>query len=388
MQPDGLENKFRILSLLPFDRRIGHKHTAVLAFILDWHHRKYGDALASVRHVVAELKERDPFGRGFYTGDVHSALVDLVAWGYLTQVKGSGRRASRYVPVWSIFDSVRYSPNTTEGDASVRGVPNTRVRAAPNTTDGSVREAPNKDPSTQTRVQDPGTGIDGATLTAPCADALGGVAAGAGFEDLWRAYGYRKDKAKAREEFAKQNPQNIAELLAAAIAWREGWAAQGKGSAPRKSLHVWLKEERFDEEPPTAYAKKERKPSTMPVAAAPEPANDNSGLHRAPGRIRLGRYDALIVDSQVEQVDGKSIACLHIDIGSDAFTLHVAIESPDYYEQEAGQAMLKRLIRAVNLEGAEDSSELHNLPFELQVESGGALTFNTITAADAAGVTA
>lgn len=388
MPPDGLENKFRILSLLPFDRRIGRKHTAVLAFILDWHHRKYGDALASVRHIVAELKSRDPFGKGFYTGDVHAALTDLVTWGYLTQQKGSGRRASRYVPNWEIFASVRQSPNTTAGEISVLESPNASVRAAPNTTSHSVRESPNKDPLTETRLQDGATKEEGAALPAPCADALGGAASGAGFEELWRAYGYRKDKVKAREQFEKVNVQNLAHYIAAASAWREAWAAQGKGNAPRKSLHVWLQEERFDEDPPTAYAAKERRPRRInrenarpPVS---EPANDNVAFHCAPARIAPGRYEAAIVDSQVERDLSSTTAALVVDLGHDAFTIHVAIDSAQPTEQEAGQLMLSNIVGALGLNGVEESRALHNIPFQLEVTSDHTVRFHKLAAAQSA----
>jgi hypothetical protein len=112
-KPESLEAKFRLMTVLPYDKRAKRKHILVYGFILDWFHSKYGDALASVRHIVANLKDRDPFEAGLYTGDVHSALTDLVAWGYLAQEKGSGRRASRYVPVWEkpvVFIKLRTLP--------------------------------------------------------------------------------------------------------------------------------------------------------------------------------------------------------------------------------------------------------------------------------------
>lgn len=138
----------RLMTMLPFDKRLKRKHWAVYGFMLDWYHRKYGNALASVRHIVAILKERDPDGVGFFVGDVHSALTDLVAWGYLEQEKGTGRRASRYIPTWSKFDSVRETPNTTEIDLAFGESQNTDVRETPNATGDSVRGTPNEDPST------------------------------------------------------------------------------------------------------------------------------------------------------------------------------------------------------------------------------------------------
>jgi hypothetical protein len=100
LEPESLSLKFLLATRIDFDKRIGRKHRLVYCFLLDYYHSKYGDALASVRHIAACLQERDPFEKGLYIGDIHGALTDLVEWGYVTQEKGSGRRASRYTPVW------------------------------------------------------------------------------------------------------------------------------------------------------------------------------------------------------------------------------------------------------------------------------------------------
>ncbi|OKP79288.1 hypothetical protein BTE77_08265 [Ensifer adhaerens] len=78
-KPESLEAKFKMMTLLPYDKRAKRKHCLVFDFICDWFHSDYGNALASVRHIVAAIKERDPAGIGLYTGDVHSALADLVS---------------------------------------------------------------------------------------------------------------------------------------------------------------------------------------------------------------------------------------------------------------------------------------------------------------------
>lgn len=316
----------------------------------------------------------------------------LIETGYIQVVElGKGTKGTTYSLNFARGEDYFTSKgDTTSGEAQLTTVVKSNSPLAPSSGEAHFTESPLTEAPLQGGLRERGSECPAASP--PDAGGFSAAAPGAGqddeFETLWTAYGVRRGYKDAQIEFGKLPSDVHAEILAAASAWREGWAGTGKPHSARMGLAKWLRENQWRNDPPTAYTAKERKPRTTPVAAAPEPANDNSGLHRAPGRIRLGRYDALIVDSQVEQVDGKSIACLHIDIGGDAFTLHVAIESPDYDEQEAGQAMLKSLIGAVNLAGAEDSSELHNLPFELQVESGGALTFNTITAADAAGVTA
>jgi hypothetical protein len=233
-KPDGLESKFKLMQLVPFDKRMKRKHILVYGFILDWFHSKYGDALASSRHVLAELKERDPFGRGLYMGDVHSSLTDLVTWGYLSQEKGSGRRASRYIPVWSIFDSVRKSPNATDdeisvletpnttGDSvqkspnatddeiSVLETPNTSVLETPNTTGDSVQKSPNEDPSTgpgpQTRGHVVGDMLDAAATPPPAVGqkaTAAETASGDGFDEFWKVWPRKHGIRKARAEWRK-----------------------------------------------------------------------------------------------------------------------------------------------------------------------------------------
>ncbi len=273
-KPESLEAKFKLLALLPYDRRAKRKHSLVFGFILDWYHSKYGDALASVRHVTATIKERDPGGTGLYAGDVHCALSDLVAWGYLEQEKGTGRRASRYVPVWSKLDSVHKTPNATDDEISVRENANASVRETPNAKPDSVRDSMNEDPLTVTRPQDRVNGKEGydcATPTAPPAppaiaadaavSAQGEYEAVQPFEQLWRAYDYKKKKKEARAAYAKLAPDNNlhAEMVKAAEAWRESWAAQSNPEAPRFHLHKWIEREEYECSPPTAYKPKERK---------------------------------------------------------------------------------------------------------------------------------
>lgn len=262
-KPESLEAKFKMLVLLSFNRGTKRKHSLVLAFLLDWYHSKYGNALASVRHILDHLQARDPEGKGLFAGDVHSALTDLIAWGFLEQEKGSGRRASRYVPKWDILDSVRDSLNARGGvqgvQRSVRETPNESVRETPNATDVCVRDFLNEDPSTVTRLKDVVTVVevdDCAAASPPPAHApSGGGAAGSaqeGFVELWNAYGYRHKIREARTAYKKlePGPELHARLVEAARAWQQGWAAQKKRDAPRFTLARWLEREEYECEPP------------------------------------------------------------------------------------------------------------------------------------------
>ncbi|TIL90912.1 MAG: hypothetical protein E5Y73_18180, partial [Mesorhizobium sp.] len=281
-KPESLEAKFKLIATLPYDARVKRRHSVVYGFILDWFHSKYGNALASVRHVVTNInqriRERDPRGKILFAGEVHGALTDLVSWGYLHQEKGSGRRASRYVPAWDLV-CVQKSPNATENARSVLETPNTSVLETPNAKTVSVHESPNEDPSTPTRALDPGTEIDGQECAAPTAPTVSGLSpATAGtaqdeFEQLWRAYDYKKNKREARAAFRKMAPDAtlFAAIVSAAFAWRQSWAAQGDSKAPRFRLDKWLEREEYDCDPPTGYQQKERK------ATAPNPPKASVG---------------------------------------------------------------------------------------------------------------
>lgn len=261
---ESLEAKFKLMTDLPYDKRVKRKHVLVYGFILDWYHSKYGNALASVRHIVAIIKERDPTGEGLYTGDVHSALTDLVSWKYLEQIKGSGRKASRYIPVWPT-PSVLETPNAKTDDHSVRETPNICVREITNTKAISVLETPNKDPLTVTRLQ---TGLQNREIapsarSAPHAATLveGGAAVPAGgFEELWQAYGYRRDKAAAKQAYKALKPDADLHtaIVESAKSWGEAWEAQGKVDAPRRTLAKWLTSECYDEDPPRGYRPKRK----------------------------------------------------------------------------------------------------------------------------------
>ncbi|RWN29350.1 MAG: hypothetical protein EOR96_32010 [Mesorhizobium sp.] len=271
-KPESLEAKFKLSIGLPYDPRAKRKHMLVYGFILDWFHSKYGDALASVRHVVDNIKERDPAKKGLSIPHVHSALAELVEWGYLTQDKGAGKRASRYIPVWDLvcnIPSVTPVGNNSDGDPSVTPGVNTDVTPGVNTTSDSVTNEGNKDPSTVTRPQDRVNGIDGHDCAAPTAPpaplaiAADAAVAAQGFEELRRAYypNKAKDIKKARKAYDKLAPDDELHvtMLESAATWYSAWAAQGKPDAPRHSLERWILDERYLEDPPAAYQPKERK---------------------------------------------------------------------------------------------------------------------------------
>lgn len=385
-KPGSLEAKFKLLQLLPYDPRAKRKHSLVYGFILDWYHSKYGDALASVRHVVKTIKERDPAGKGLFTGDVHSALTDLVSWGYLLQEKGSGRKASRYVPIWEKVSSVHKIPNATEDKISVLETPNASVLETPNATEHSVHKIPNKDPSTPTRVQDPETGVDMIACVSPVAGLAAAPANTRGedsaFHKLWLAYGVKKSLAEAEAEFGKRT-WDMEALIAAATAWREAWKAQGNPDAPRKRLHVWLRDRHYMEDPPSAYVKKERAPKPdKPAKKKPAVADNDDDLPIPPSYqwdvgpfSPFGTFRGEIIDSTVDwlsKYEQQVVLTIELD-GKEGHTVDhtFLIQSADSGWRERGQQFLRDIMRAVSLEGPlEDTDHLHFKPLRVTIDRG------------------
>ncbi|WP_427024862.1 hypothetical protein ACP4J4_02675 [Aureimonas ureilytica] len=362
-KPETLEAKFKLLSLLPYYPASRRKHALVLGFVLDWFHSKYGNALASVRHIVASLQERDPHGKGLFTGDVHSALSDLVDWGFLDQEKGSGRRASRYVPNWGLLASVRQIPNTNVvagEEFSVRENQNASVRESPNATDVCVREIPNEDPSTRPGLQIRGLVVgnefDAAASPPHAPGPLGAVAAGpasGGFDAFWSLWPRKHGKANAKAAWSKLAPEPSLQeaILIAAHSWAEHYAAHSVEKKWIPEPANWLVKERWDEDLPLIHV--DGKGASIAKAKANSshrPANVN---HR---EARPSPFTAEIVDSEVRGQEDCTALILRFSNDQER-SIWIQHKAPS--EQEEGQKLLADLIRVVGLDQVSDSSELH-----------------------------
>ncbi len=382
-KPDSLENKFRLMQLVPFDKRMKRKHILVYGFILDWFHSKYGDALASSRHVLAELKERDPFGAGLYMGDVHSALTELVAWGYLAQEKGSGRRASRYIPVWSKFDSVQKIPNATEDEISVRETPNTSVLGFQNATNDSVHKIPNEDPSTGPGPQTRGQVVEGmfdAAPVAPPAAALKGATAGPAsggdrFDEFWQSWPRKHGKKAAQSEWRKIT-YDVDVIIASAGVWAEHYARHGVDKRWIPEPANWLRGERWDEDLPIVHidakgAAITKAKANAPAKTAPEPANDNAPVESedvpefmkgSPSLWPVGDYCGEFVENDiVDEYEGKDIAA-HL-------TFEVQSPGPHYGKRFLHKFYMQSFIKTAQDEGNQYLSDITSaidLPGEIQ----------------------
>lgn len=398
-KPESLEAKFKLMTLLPYDRRARRKHCLVFGFILDWYHSRYGDALASVRHIVATIKERDPAGIGLYTGDVHSALSDLVSWGYLTQQKGSGRKASRYVPVWSKTDSVLKTPNATDDLSSVLETPNADVRETPNATADSVHKTQNEDPSTgpghRTGSHVVGNEFDAAPM-APHADGLEATAAGSAsgdrFKDFWKAWPRKHGIKKAKAEWKKieSDADLVSHIIVAARTWAAHYEQHGVDRKWIPEPANWLAGERWDEDLPlihidakgAAIAKsKANAPAKKPE---PTPANDNDSdeddipefMKGSPSLWPIGEYHGEFIENDVvNEYDGKDVAAdliFHVKTPGAHFGKKLQhkfyVQSFIQSAQSEGQKYLADICAAVGLPSVEDLDDLMFQPVMVKAD--------------------
>lgn len=308
--PRGLLGQTRAVALMRSDKRASYKHFALIEFHWGWAHKDYDwTSLASVRRMHAELAARDPLGGNpMSLPHINSGNRDLCEWGWLFELeKGAGRTASRFMPNFTLFDiaekgnfsqflngEISFSVNPLgirKGfEICVHPMGNSRVTYGVNTNTFSVHPLGNKDPLTGTVLKDGPTesGNDCAPATPPPTVGLVATAAdGAqdGFEELWKAYSYPQRKSEARAAYIKAAPdaRSHERMVAAARAWRERWAEQGKADAPRFTLAKWIEREEFDCDPPAPSQRKERKAkATKPRTS---PVNDNAKAQSEPVRI-------------------------------------------------------------------------------------------------------
>lgn len=126
-----------------------------------------------------------------------------------------------------------------------------------------------------------------------------------------------KCRAAAEDIYSKLelDDDRQAELIASAIEWRLAWEAQGNPDAPRKHLHVWLRDRHYMEDAPTGHKDRAPKPAKPERPAKPKPApvaannNEDDDLPIPPAYqwdvgpfSPFGTFEAVIVDSTVDWV--------------------------------------------------------------------------------------
>ncbi|MBV2183843.1 MAG: hypothetical protein KUL88_04775 [Rhizobium sp.] len=396
-KPESLEAKFLLLAALPYDPRAKRKHSLVFGFILDWFHSTYGNALASVRHVVATLKERDPSGRGLYSGDVHSALSDLVAWGYLHQVKGSGRQASRYIPAWDLV-CVRKTPNATDDVPSVRENANADVRENANANGLSVHENPNEDPLTGPGHRT-GSHVVGSTFEAappaPPADGLKATAAetasGDGFSEFWKVWPRKHGIKKARAEWRKILC-DVDIVIEVAGDWAAHYEKHGTEKKWIPEPANWLAGERWLEDLPIVHVDakgaaiaKAKANAPANAAAKAEPVADNDNERGAPvldvGPFSpIGTFDVTIVGGHVQaDINGEKVTLL-LKLSDGHGSMHdiehvLYGQHSDSKIQARGQAFLRTLADCLGIDSLTDTEQLNGHRVNCTVDQRFAISY-------------
>lgn len=395
--------QFRMAQLVDYDLRLTDPARTVYRFMIGWYmHAKYGDALASVRHIVKTMRDRAPDGaRHLSRSAVQRAIMLLIKCGWLVRTHtGKGRGGSRYVPVLNVLELAAQGtlPISVPDHRDATEIPlvSHSTGTAVSHSTGTQSDLASHVTGTKTLLLDPPTDgstereIDPATPTAPpLADGLAATAAGGTaveerarshaddiqaaqakltFELCYRTYDYAKGKKEARAAWdALPAEVDRAAVIKAAAAWQASWEAQGKPDAPRKHLATWLREERYDEDAPTGYQPKEKakaKSGPQKSANPAEPVSQKSDARataKPAKRQPAAPITARVTASEVVKVEGLSELLFTATDEAGVEHEHViTLEHPDMETQFEGQRQLAKLVHAAGLEQIQDSSELHD----------------------------
>lgn len=334
----------------------------VAGTIMKRYYPKYGNARVSLRYLEQAT--------GATRTNVIASRRRLVDGGAFYIVsEGIGTRPTEIAPNFD-FSSSGIAGDTTSNDDHSGIAGDTSGGIAGDTTTVASGTAGKTESYLHMPVYETGILIDRLEPASPSAPAAAGAEAPrtpgsageeesetkGGFEELWVAYGYRRGRAEARKAYEAVAPDSElhASMVAAAVEWRETWAAQGKADAPRFSLAKWIEREEYECAPPTAY---------QPKARRPKPASQPSARPRAADRA------VVIVASDVvrDGADSRLVAQLEAD-GSPVGELVIDLETDNAETQAAGQRRFAELTRAMDLLTVDDSKDLHGRPFILKAD--------------------
>lgn len=301
---------------------------------------------------------------GKMSGLSRRATIDstrrLIDAGYISILElGSGTRGTTYTLNFS-----RGEAGCTTRSASTSGEPDFTTEVNHTSPLGTVRgeadftESPLTEAPLEGRLRK--EIIDCAAPTAPpvpgAVAPAQSVTAQDGFENLWRAYGYRRAKAEARRVFEKfaLRGEALDQAIRKAAAWREAWEKQGKADAPRFTLAKWLQREEFECDPPTGYQPKQPKSAATAMYLAPAMVGKINPFSA------FGTFTAEFIDAGVKQApDGSGLLRLELSwSGHEADSWHeFPAETPD------GEAMLDRIKSVLGLRDIDDVEDLLFRPF-------------------------
>ncbi|OSJ19776.1 hypothetical protein BST63_19665 [Bradyrhizobium canariense] len=276
-KPGGLLDQYNLLGAIidaSWATRLDHK---VARHIIDRYYPKHGNGRASLRYLERATGASRP--------NVIASVRRLAEQGAIVLVRqGQGTRPSEFSLNFE-FPSSGIADDTTSTNEPSGSVNDTTGGIAHDTSSASSGIADDTEsyllnPAYKAEIQKDRD--DTRPPTAPPLAGLSAATAGTAVEELassqakptfelcYRTYDCLKGKREAKAAWdALPAEVDRAAVIRVAAAWQASWAAQGKPDAPRKHLATWLREERYDEDPPRGFKKVERAKATKPKAAKP-----------------------------------------------------------------------------------------------------------------------
>lgn len=258
---DSLKYQWRLYGIVARSEWATSLDKSIAYEIVENYRKDFGNSRASLRYLERATKATRT--------NIIASLRRLVEFGPFSVFRqGAGVRPTEYT---LHFDMVAenvsgITHNTTSNNNHSGIVHNTSCGLVGNTSNLHSGIADNTESVLQVTAYKaglPDREIEPSARSAPLAATLveGGAAVPVGgFEELWRAYGYRRDKAAAKKAYEAINPDADlhAAIVESAKSWEEAWEAQGKANAPRRTLAKWLTSECYDEDPPRGYRPKQK----------------------------------------------------------------------------------------------------------------------------------
>lgn len=390
--------QFRMSQLIDYDLRLTDPARTVYRFLIGWYMQTRGDALASVRHIVATMRARAPDGaRHLSRSAVSRAILFLTETGWLVRTHTGNRAgASRFVPVLNVLDLAAQGtlPNAESCYVPVhRDIMDGQLASHSTGTQlshSTGTQKPDASHSTGTKtllldpVKEPGTGNSNAVSRGGATAGLA-PAALAGFESIWVAYGKLGSKAAAKAEFDKLTDPDVAHITARATSW----AASARPGQKRMPLEKWLALEKFDEADRRVESKPQSDAETEghEGAVRDEPPNSRAAKDARSwptgafigrfiaGRVEEDAFETAVVMTFRIDAPGQSFGrvCDH------RFWLRAHVRS----YQTAGHEIMDGICAALKMRGCEDTDLLLDKPL-VAVADGGTVHYRPISISEAA----
>lgn len=369
----------RMAQLIDFDDRLYETARIVYRFLISWYHDEHGDALMSMNHVSKTMKQRTPPGAIVPSRSaVHRAIIALMETGWVVRTfKGrcKGKGASRYVPVMNVLELAAQGkfpePSHATGTVEPSHANGTMVSHAT----GTVGPEPSHATGIKTLPPDsagePKTGREDMDFAPPAPALVGSAAAKEGYDELFDAYGVRKEYAAGKVEYEKLAPS--AELHAEMVLSAKAWRASA-GGIERMHLARWLRERRYREDP------KEGRGSPIPTSeptSKRQAANDDSidWLRGSPRLWPKGRHEGEFIEGKLDQRGGDQEMQLVFQRSDGAtFRHHFHVSSSIQSVQDDGQKALHNILHALDMNAADDTEDLLFKPIAV-VADGSSLTY-------------